>query len=54
MACAKNGVGYLVLKVIAFQGYRKIPGDICQGGFEPTRKVVNLHKNCPGVSNLIK
>ncbi|XP_062842731.1 sortilin isoform X2 [Trichomycterus rosablanca] len=32
-------------------GYRKIPGDQCEGGTQPERKVVDLSKTC--VSNLL-
>ncbi|KAJ8372826.1 hypothetical protein AAFF_G00276810 [Aldrovandia affinis] len=33
------------------QGYRKIPGDKCEGGTTPERKVVDMSQKC--VSNLL-
>uniref|UniRef100_A0A672PRN4 Sortilin-like n=1 Tax=Sinocyclocheilus grahami TaxID=75366 RepID=A0A672PRN4_SINGR len=33
-------------------GYRKIPGDKCEGGEQPERKVIDLSKRC--VSNLLE
>ncbi|XP_030639983.1 sortilin 1b [Chanos chanos] len=32
-------------------GYRKIPGDKCEGGMEPERKVIDLKQRC--ISNLL-
>ncbi|XP_051524704.1 sortilin-like [Myxocyprinus asiaticus] len=33
-------------------GYRKIPGDKCEGGQQPERKVIDLRKKC--ISNLLE
>lgn len=33
-------------ETIQTQGYRKIPGDKCNGGFEPHMVIKSLHKNC--------
>lgn len=29
-------------------GYRKIPGDVCEGGWHPSRSFKDLKKKCPG------
>ncbi|XP_039270860.2 sortilin-like [Styela clava] len=33
-------------EIIKTKGYRKIPGDKCQGGFTPNSQVIPLHKKC--------
>lgn len=33
---------------IVSKGYRKIPGDVCKDGFQPTGQYINLTKECSG------
>uniref|UniRef100_A0A671LWZ7 Sortilin n=1 Tax=Sinocyclocheilus anshuiensis TaxID=1608454 RepID=A0A671LWZ7_9TELE len=39
-------------ELLQTNGYRKIPGDKCEGGEEPERRVIDLSKRC--VSNLLE
>uniref|UniRef100_A0A673N3K9 Sortilin-like n=1 Tax=Sinocyclocheilus rhinocerous TaxID=307959 RepID=A0A673N3K9_9TELE len=39
-------------ELLQTNGYRKIPGDKCEGGKEPERRVIDLSKRC--VSNLLE
>lgn len=43
--------GYLDIYSFALCSYRKIPGDRCEAGIQPERKLTDLSKKC--VSNLL-